>query len=149
MDFRGHIKPLIGEADWPMWKDYSKTVQEALIATKSERPRQEGKYKLKSRKEDTCNYCKLKGHWREVIKELEHMLAHIRTKDYSEKEFLSDNGGEFDNKDVRAVLHSNGIVKRLTVPYTPGGSEREMQTISEMARAFKYANPEVSFRAAI
>ncbi|GFY75926.1 integrase core domain protein [Trichonephila inaurata madagascariensis] len=36
---------------------------EALIATKSERPRQEGKYKTKSRKEDCCKYCKRKGHW--------------------------------------------------------------------------------------
>ncbi|GFU78944.1 integrase core domain protein [Trichonephila clavipes] len=41
----------------------SKKSQEALIATKSERPKQEGKYKSKSRKEDSCNYCKRKGHW--------------------------------------------------------------------------------------
>ncbi|GFX73994.1 integrase core domain protein [Trichonephila clavipes] len=44
-------------------EDSSKKAQEALIAIKSERPKQEGKYKSKSRKEDSCNYCKRKGHW--------------------------------------------------------------------------------------
>ncbi|GFU63115.1 retrovirus-related pol polyprotein from transposon tnt 1-94 [Nephila pilipes] len=33
----------------------------------------------------------------EVKKVLEHMLAYSRTLGYSVKEFLSDNGGEFDN----------------------------------------------------
>ncbi|GFT18462.1 integrase core domain protein [Trichonephila clavipes] len=42
-------------------EDRSKKAKEALIATKSER--QEGKYKSKSRKEDSYNYCKRKGHW--------------------------------------------------------------------------------------
>ncbi|GFT29855.1 retrovirus-related Pol polyprotein from transposon TNT 1-94 [Trichonephila clavipes] len=45
----------------------------------------------------------------EVKKVLEHMLAHTRTLGYSVKEFLCDNGGEFDNKDVHEILHSNGI----------------------------------------
>ncbi|GFT42873.1 retrovirus-related Pol polyprotein from transposon TNT 1-94 [Trichonephila clavipes] len=80
------------------------------------------------------------------------MLAHTRTLGYSVKEFLCDNGGEFDNKDVHEILHSNGITQRLTAPYTPeqnGASEREMQTTIEMARTLKYSNPEVSFPAAI
>ncbi|GFV84632.1 retrovirus-related Pol polyprotein from transposon TNT 1-94 [Trichonephila clavipes] len=88
----------------------------------------------------------------EVKKVLEHMLAHTRTLGYSVKEFLCDNGGEFDNKDVHEILHSNGITQRLTAPYTPEqnkASEREMRTIIEMARTLKYSNPEVSFPAAI
>ncbi|GFT49467.1 copia protein [Trichonephila clavipes] len=88
----------------------------------------------------------------EVKKVLEHILAHTRTLLYSVKEFLCDNGGEFDNKDVHEILHSNGITQRLTAPYTPeqnGASEREMRTTIEMARTLKYSNPEVSFPAAI
>ncbi|GFX04043.1 retrovirus-related Pol polyprotein from transposon TNT 1-94 [Trichonephila clavipes] len=88
----------------------------------------------------------------EVKKVLEHMLAHTGTLGYSVKEFLCDNGGEFDNKDVHEILHSNGITQRLTAPYTPeqnGASEREMRTTIEMARTLKYSNPEVSFPAAI
>ncbi|GFS54006.1 retrovirus-related Pol polyprotein from transposon TNT 1-94 [Trichonephila clavipes] len=88
----------------------------------------------------------------EVKEVLEHMLAHIRTLGYSVKEFLCDNGGEFDNKDVHEILHSNGITQRLTAPYTleqNGASEREMQTTIEMARTLKYSNPEVSFPAVI
>ncbi|GFW25363.1 retrovirus-related Pol polyprotein from transposon TNT 1-94 [Trichonephila clavipes] len=51
------------ERNFTKVEDSSKKDQEALIATKSERPKQEGKYKPKSRKEDSCNYCKRKGHW--------------------------------------------------------------------------------------
>ncbi|GFX04044.1 uncharacterized protein TNCV_4679471 [Trichonephila clavipes] len=51
------------ERNFTKVEDSSKKAQEALIATKSERPKQEGKYKSKSRKEDSCNYCKRKGHW--------------------------------------------------------------------------------------
>ncbi|GFW78094.1 retrovirus-related Pol polyprotein from transposon TNT 1-94 [Trichonephila clavipes] len=73
------------------------------------------------------------------------MLAHTITLGYSLKEFLCDNGEEFDNEDVRDIIHSNGITKRLTAPYTlekNGASEREMRTTIEMARIFKYSNPE-------
>ncbi|GFW25362.1 retrovirus-related pol polyprotein from transposon tnt 1-94 [Trichonephila clavipes] len=73
------------------------------------------------------------------------MLAHTRTLGYSVKEFLCNNGGEFDNKDVHEILHSNGITQRLTAPYTPeqnGASEREMRITIEMARTLKYSNPE-------
>ncbi|GBN88733.1 hypothetical protein AVEN_250004-1 [Araneus ventricosus] len=59
---------------------------------------------------------------------------------HSVKEFLSDNGGEFDKKEVCAILSQEGIAQRLTAPYTPaqnGGSECEMLTIIEMAKTFK------------
>jgi transposase InsO family protein len=49
---------------------------------------------------------------------------------------LSDNGGEFDSKDVQTNLCSRGIMQRLTAPYTPqqkGGCERENLMIVEMA----------------
>ncbi|GFY42021.1 retrovirus-related pol polyprotein from transposon tnt 1-94 [Trichonephila inaurata madagascariensis] len=39
----------------------------------------------------------------EVKEMLDHMLAHTRTLGYSVKEFFCDNGGEFDNKDVREI----------------------------------------------
>ena len=61
---------------------------------------------------------------------------------------MSDNGGEFDNEEVRDILHSHGITQRLTAPYTPqqnGGSEREIRTIIEMARTLKYSNLEAEF----
>ncbi|GFU06721.1 hypothetical protein NPIL_605191 [Nephila pilipes] len=44
-------------------EECSKTAQEALVATKSERARQEGKNMPKLRKGDACNYFKLKDHW--------------------------------------------------------------------------------------
>ena len=76
------------------------------------------------------------------------MLAHAKTLGHSVKEFLSDNGGEFDNKAIRAILNSRGIIQRLTAPYTPeqnGGSEREMCTVDDVARTFKYSSAEASF----
>lgn len=88
----------------------------------------------------------------EVKNMLRKMLSHAKTAGHSIKEFLSDNGGEFDNEDVREILSSEGITQRLTAPYTPeqnGGCEREMRTIVEMARTFKYTNPEVDFPPAI
>jgi transposase InsO family protein len=35
------------------------------------------------------------------------------------REFVSDDGGEFDNEKVRNILKENGIVQRLKAPYTP------------------------------
>ncbi|GFX14036.1 retrovirus-related Pol polyprotein from transposon TNT 1-94 [Trichonephila clavipes] len=58
-----------------------------------------------------------------------------------DESFQKKSGGEFDNKDIRKIFHSNGITQELTAPYTPeqkGASEREMQTTSEMARTFNY-----------
>ncbi|GFT13432.1 retrovirus-related Pol polyprotein from transposon TNT 1-94 [Trichonephila clavipes] len=74
-----------------------------------------------------------------------HACTYKDTRIFCEREFLCDNGGEFDNKDVHEILHSNGITQRLTAPYTPdqnGASEREMRTTIEMDRTLKYSNPE-------
>jgi len=54
------------------------------------------------------------------------MLVHAEKQGHNIKEFLSDNGGEFDNEAVREILQRRGIAQRLTAPYTPeqnGGSE--------------------------
>lgn len=88
----------------------------------------------------------------EVKNMLQHMIKHSETVGHTIKEFLSDNGGEFDNEGVRTILRSKGITQRLTAPYTPeqnGSSEREFRTVVEMARTFKYTNPEADFPAAI
>ncbi|GBM73805.1 hypothetical protein AVEN_242656-1 [Araneus ventricosus] len=72
------------------------------------------------------------------------MLSHAKNLGHSVKEFLSDNGGEFDNKEVSAILSQEGITQRPTAPYTPeqnGASEREIRIIIETARTFKYSNP--------
>ena len=74
------------------------------------------------------------------------MIAKVKTDGHMFKEFLSDNGGEFDNEEVRNILRVNGITQRLTTPYTPeqnGGSERDNRTIVEMARTLKYSNPDI------
>lgn len=88
----------------------------------------------------------------EVKDVLKNMLAHAKARGHRVKEILSDNGGEFDNEEVRKTLHTEGIMQRLTAPYTPqqnGGSERENRTIIEMARTFKYTNPEAGYPPAI
>lgn len=88
----------------------------------------------------------------EVIEALKTMITHAKNQGHTIKEFLSDNGKEFDNVGVRRILQENGITQRLTAPYTPeqnGGSERENRTIVEMARTFKYSNPEIQFPEAI
>lgn len=57
------------------------------------------------------------------------------------KELLSDNGGEFDNEEVRCMLRANGITPRLPAPYTPQQTdvaERENRIIVEMARIFEF-----------
>ncbi|KAF2889082.1 hypothetical protein ILUMI_17091, partial [Ignelater luminosus] len=68
------------------------------------------------------------------------------------KEFLSDNGGELDNKDIRDMLQAEGITQRLAALYIPeqnGGSEREFRTLIKMARTFKYSSSEASFPEAL
>ncbi|GBN00353.1 Retrovirus-related Pol polyprotein from transposon TNT 1-94 [Araneus ventricosus] len=65
---------------------------------------------------------------------------------------MSDNGGEFDNRQVRMFLKKKGVVQRFTAPYTPeqnGGSERDNRTIVKMARTLKYSNPDVEFPPAL
>lgn len=89
--------------------------------------------------------CKQKSEAKIVLK---HMIAHANTNGHKIREILSDNGGEFDNNEVREILHCHGITQRLTAPYTPqqnGGSERENRTVVEMARTFKYTNQDAHF----
>lgn len=79
----------------------------------------------------------------EVKNVLTQIITHAKTQGHSIKELLSDNGGEFDNEEVKRILHENGITQRLTALFTPeqnGGSKRENRTIIEMARTFKYSN---------
>jgi transposase InsO family protein len=79
----------------------------------------------------------------EVAEKLSQFLAETKTVGHVIKELLSDNGKEFDNKDVRSMLQKEGIIQRLTMPYTPqqnGCSERENRTVVETARAIMHAH---------
>lgn len=88
-------------------------------------------------------------HKSDVVFSLKSFLAHAENLGHSIKEILSDNGGEFDNKDVQDILQKKGITQRLTAPYTPqqNASERENRTLVEMARTLKYSSPEVEYPA--
>lgn len=97
-------------------------------------------------------YCHIVRQKSEVKDALKFVLQHSKMLGHTIKELLSDNGGEFDNKEIQAILRAEGVTQRLTAPYTPqqnGGSEREMRTIVEMARTFKYSNKEANFPAAM
>lgn len=86
----------------------------------------------------------------EVKETLRHALAHAKNLGHSIKEFVSDNGGEFDKEEIRSILWKEGISQRLTAHYTPqqnGGCEQEMHSIVEMART--YSNREANFLSAI
>lgn len=63
---------------------------------------------------------------------------------YNIKELLSDSGTKFKNRDEKSMLDSCGIAQRLSTPYTPeqnANTETENRTVVEMARTFKYSNP--------
>jgi hypothetical protein len=82
----------------------------------------------------------------EVAEKLKQVIAETLVTGHKIVEFLSDNGGEFDNNTVRAILQKNGIRQRLTMPYTPqqnGCSERENRTLVEAARAMRLAHGEM------
>lgn len=84
----------------------------------------------------------------EVKDSLKEMLIHAKCQGHTVKTLISDNGGEFDNDDVRKILAQHGVTYKLTAPYTPqqnGCAERENRTIVEMARTFKYANKDIEF----
>ncbi|GBM76889.1 Copia protein [Araneus ventricosus] len=84
----------------------------------------------------------------DVASALQEFLAYATNLGHIVKEVISDNGGEFDKKEVRMLLKKKGVVQRFTAPYTPeqnGGSERENRTIVEMARTLKNSNPDVEF----
>jgi len=82
----------------------------------------------------------------EVSEKLKWMLAECQTIGHKVIELLSDNGGEFDNAEVRKILRKNGVRQRLIMPYSPqqnGCSERENRTLVEAARAMKLAHTEL------
>ena len=79
----------------------------------------------------------------EVAAKLEQMLAETKTIGHTVKEFLSDNGLEFNNDSVRQILSRYGIRHRLVCPYTAqqnGCAERDNRTIVETARTLLYAH---------
>lgn len=82
----------------------------------------------------------------DVKDKLVQMLQEVKCAGHTVKTLLSDNGGEFDNKDVRFVLAKHGIQQRLTMPYTPeqnGCSERENRTLVEAARSMMHTRGEL------
>lgn len=88
----------------------------------------------------------------EVKDVLVKVIQYTKTLDYKIQELLSDNGGEFDNREVKEILSKEGIVQRLTAPYTPqqnGNTERELRTVVEMARTLKFSQKDVEFPAAM
>ena len=97
-------------------------------------------------------YCSIIKNKSEVKDALEAMLSNAKVQGHSVKEMISDNGGEFDNLEVKKILQKFGVTQRLTAPYTPqqnGLSERDNRTLVEMARTFKYSNPDAQFPEAI
>jgi len=79
----------------------------------------------------------------EVSEKLKWMLAECKTAGHTVTELLSDNGGEFDNAEVKTILHGSGIRQRHVMPYTPqqnGCSERENRTLVEAARAMRLSH---------
>ena len=91
-------------------------------------------------------------HKSDVKNVLKEVIANAKVLGHPIKELLSDNGGEFDNREVKEILRLNGITQRLTASYTPeqnGGSERENRTLIEMARTFKYSSREAQYPEAI
>jgi transposase InsO family protein len=85
-------------------------------------------------------------HKSEVKDKLKLMLNETKIAGHTVKCLLSDNGGEFDNGDVRKILNTNGIQQRFTMPYTPeqnGCSERENRTLVEAARTWLHSRGEL------
>ena len=81
-------------------------------------------------------YCSIIKNKSEVKDALEAMLSNAKVQGHSVKEMISDNGGEFDNLEVKKILQKFGLTQRLTAPYTPQQnalSERDNRTLVEMA----------------
>ena len=49
----------------------------------------------------------------DVVSKSDQMLAETKTNGHKVKEFLSDNGMEFNNEAVRQILHKYRIRQRL------------------------------------
>lgn len=78
-----------------------------------------------------CFVAREKSAVKDAIREV---LAKARTVGHQVREFLSDNGGEFDNEEVRAILHEFGVTQRLTAPYTPqqnGSVDAKIEPLSK------------------
>lgn len=79
----------------------------------------------------------------EVKQHLKQFLRNVSTEiGCVIKAFRSDNGLEYANADVLAILQEHGIQHQRTVPFTPeqnGSAEREMRTIVEAARTMLQA----------
>jgi Reverse transcriptase (RNA-dependent DNA polymerase)/gag-polypeptide of LTR copia-type/Zinc knuckle len=72
----------------------------------------------------------------EVVEKLKEFLAEVTVAGHTVKVFMTDNGSEFSNADVKKVL--NGIEHRLAMPYSAeqnGCAERENRTLVEAARS--------------
>ncbi|GFY46268.1 retrovirus-related Pol polyprotein from transposon TNT 1-94 [Trichonephila inaurata madagascariensis] len=97
------------ESNFTKVKDSSQKTQEALIATKSEKPKQEGKYKSKSRKEDYCNYCKRKGHW---VRDCRKWISNRRLS----KNKLSDTQSNTVSANIVLMSISEEVCTSDTIP---------------------------------
>ena len=72
----------------------------------------------------------------EVVDKLKEFLAEVTVAGHTVKVFMTDNGSEFINTDVKRVL--NGIEHRTAMPYSAeqnGCAERENRTLVEAARS--------------
>lgn len=78
----------------------------------------------------------------EVYLKLPLLIAEVKAAGHVIRELLSDNGGEFNNDNVSAILKKEGIKQRLTMPYTPqqNPTERENRTVVEMTRTLMHAH---------
>uniref|UniRef100_A0A1Y1LCN3 Endonuclease n=1 Tax=Photinus pyralis TaxID=7054 RepID=A0A1Y1LCN3_PHOPY len=79
----------------------------------------------------------------ETIEKLEHFLKYAEVDTGKKVKVLrSDNGTEFVNRDVKALLERYSVKHQTTVSYTPeqnGKIEREMRTVVEAARTLLQA----------
>jgi histone deacetylase 1/2 len=78
----------------------------------------------------------------EVLPTLICFHAYVRTQFSSSIASLqTDNGKEFDNHALRSFLSSNGMILRLTCPYTSqqnGRAERVLRTLNDSMRALLF-----------
>lgn len=55
----------------------------------------------------------------DAFEALRSFLAYAKNLRHSVKQLLSDNGGEFANERFFSLFKENGIIHRLTAPFTP------------------------------
>lgn len=78
----------------------------------------------------------------EVKEKLSQFLLEVKTIGHTVKEILSDGGKEFNNADVKKIMHAAGLHHRMSMPYTPeqnGAAERDNRTLVEAARTMLHA----------